>query len=181
MRFGRAGKFTEQPEACVVHVGDHNRTARDTDRQGRHLRTGVVQLFNHRHHQANRRQTSDRGGTLNDAHRRCQHEASHGNRQAHSGQRFAQSRANAGIHQHLLEHTARTDHQQNNPRRLQRRAADFHHAVFRHPLTHRQAVDRHQTRHQNRGERMADKLKPFVGIRPDRHKACGDGFQAHQH
>ena len=60
-------------------------------------------------------------------------------------------------------------------------AADLHYPVFRHPLTYRQAVDRHQAGHQDRGERVTDKFEPFVSGRPHRHKARGDGFQAYQH
>ena len=60
-------------------------------------------------------------------------------------------------------------------------AANLHHPVFRHSLTYRQTVNRHQAGHQDRGERVADKLEPFVGSGTHRHKARGDGFQANQH
>ncbi len=30
--FGSTGKFPEQPETGVIHVAQHNRAARDTDR-----------------------------------------------------------------------------------------------------------------------------------------------------
>ena len=59
--------------------------------------------------------------------------------------------------------------------------ANLHHPIFSHSLTYRQTIDSHQARHQNRGKRMADKLKPFVSGRTFRHKARGDGFQANQH
>ena len=118
---------------------------------------------------------------MNDTHRRRQHKTGDGNRQAHPGQGTAQRRADAGIHQHLLEHPARTDHQQDNACRLQRMTADLHHPVFRHALAHRQAVNGHQARHQDRRERVADKFKPFVRRGAFRHKARGNGFQPHQH
>ena len=140
-----------------------------------------MQLLNHRHHQANRGQTRNRRGTLNNAHRSGQNEAGQRNRQAHPGQGFTQCRADAGIHQHLFEHAARTDNQQNNPRWLQGRATDRHHFVFCHALTERQAINRHQAGNQNRGEWVTDKFKPLIGFGLHRHKARGDRFQTHQH
>ncbi len=94
---------------------------------------------------------------------------------------MAEHRTDARIHQHLLEHAARTDHQQNNACRLQRAAADFHHLLFFHALTSGQAINRHQTGEQNGNKRMPDKLQPLIQLRAFWGKARADGFQTNQH
>jgi hypothetical protein len=59
-------------------------------------------------------------------------------------------------------HPARTDHQQNNTRRLQRTAAHLHHPLFVHALTVGQTINRHQQRQQNGGKRVTDELQPLI-------------------
>ncbi|KGQ13425.1 inner membrane protein yhgN [Beauveria bassiana D1-5] len=179
--FRRAGKLAEQPEAGVIYVTHHDRATGDTNRQGCHLNAVIIQLLDNRHHQTNRRQTGHGCGALNNTYRRRQHEAGNRDRQAHTGQRFAQCRAHAGVHQHLFEHATGTDNQQDNARRLQRLAAYRHHFFFIHALTIGQAINSHQASHQNRGERVANELQPFVQRRAWRGKASGNRFQANQH